>query len=162
MARWVDGLLLALFAYFVAMNLTVERCYCHMTVEACAASGWPLASTTLDFCKSYNPLFLARPEWMRVATCFSAYGFVCGYALCGIAAAFDLWARLRLPIAIFIGAKVYGILFYHYMEFTSASPPPELLPYFGVEGPYLVSIALVVRRLAALPGEASDSIKKRA
>jgi len=141
-------LLLALMCYFISMNLTVERCYCKLTVESCAADGWPLAEATLDFCKQYNPLFLARPEWMRVATCVSAYGFLFGYALIGVTAALDLWSALSLPLALFIGAKLYAIAFYHMMEFTSATPPPVLLPYVAVEGPYLVSIAIVVWRLA--------------
>ena len=53
----------------------------------------------------------------------------------------------------------------HVMEFTSATPPPELLPYFGVEGPYLVSIALVVWRLATATtpsGPAKSVAKKKA
>lgn len=109
-------LLLALMCYFISMNLTVERCYCKLTVESCAADGWPLAEATLDFCKQYNPLFLARPEWMRVATCVSAYGFLFGYALIGVTAALDLWSALSLPLALFIGAKLYAIAFYHMME----------------------------------------------
>ena len=109
--------------------------------------------TALDFCKLYNPLFLARPEWMRVATCVSAYGFVFGYALIALAAAFGLWSPLRLPIAIFVGMKTNAIFYYHLMEFTSATPPPAPVPYFAIEGPYVVSIALVVRRLAQEFGE---------
>ena len=149
--RSVDYLILVLMVYFVTMNLTVERCYCKMTMEACAAADWPLAAATIDFCLQYNPLFLARPEWMRVATCVSAYVFCAGYALIGMAAALDLWLRLRLPLSVFIGAKLNAIAFYHLMEFSSTTPPPALVPYFGVEGPYLVSIALVIWRLACLP-----------
>ena len=144
----IDGLLLLLMVYFITMNLTVERCYCSMSVEACAADGWLLGQETLDFCKQNNPLFLARPEWLRVATCASAYVFILGYALIAIAAACNMWAALSLPIALFIGAKLYGIAFYHYMEFTSAMPPTNLVPYFAAEGPYIVSIVIVIRRLA--------------
>jgi hypothetical protein len=129
-----------------------------MSVEACVAENRLLAQDTLDFTRAYNPLFLARPDWMRMATCLSAYGFACGYALVGVAAAFDLWSALRLPLALFMGAKLYAICFYHIMEFTSATPPPVLLPYFAVEGPYFLSIALVVRRLVAV--EAPVKVRK--
>ena len=31
---------------------------------------------TYEFSSKYNPLFLARPYWLKLATCFSAYGFL--------------------------------------------------------------------------------------
>ena len=130
------------------MNVTVERCYCHHTVHECVAQGSFLAVETLDFVKVYNPLFLARPEWIRVATCISAYGFCPFYLLIAFAAALDQWPRFRWPITIFIGAKLNALLYYHTMEFLSATPPPNIVPYFGVEGPYLVSIALVCWRMS--------------
>ena len=129
------------------MNLPVG-CYCHRTMEECKAQGYWLADMTVDFCTVNNPLFLERPEWMRMATCYSAYGFVFGYVLIGLAAAFDLWAKLRLPLTLFLGAKMYAIAMYHTMEFTSATPPPNPpLVYFSVEGPYIISIGLVLLRL---------------
>ena len=158
--RTFDMLLLALMGYFLLMNMTVERCYCHETVEACAQAGKLLGKETLDFCRLYNPLFIARPEWMRVATCISAYGFCVGYALIAVAASFNLWTSLRLPISLFTGMKLNAIFFYHVMEFTSTTPPPHLLPYFGVEGPYLLSIAMVIYRLSALSPNASSATGK--
>ena len=157
----VDCLLLALMAYFITMNVTVERCYCSMTVEACAVADWPLAAVTLDFCKSYNPLFLLRPEWMRMATCISAYGFLWGYLIIAMAAAFNLWRRLKLPILLFLGMKLNALIYYHVMEFTSATPPPAPGVYFGVEGPYLVSIAIVVAKLVYLADDPSPSPAKK-
>ena len=144
----LDAVLLPLMGYFMLMNLTVERCYCSHTVQECAAQKRFLAQETLDFCLKYNPLFLARPVWMRIATCMSAYFFVFGYLLIAVAAARGQWHSLRLPLSLFLGMKIYALGFYHYMEFTSATPPPDVVPYFGVEGPYLVSIAIVLYRLA--------------
>ena len=103
---------------------------------------------TYDFSVKYNPLFLQRPEWLKLATCFSAYGFLLGYLLIAYAAATGGWRRLRAPIALFLGAKLYALAFYHFMEFTSATPPPHPAAYFAVEGPYLVSIALVLMRVS--------------
>ena len=40
--------------------------------------------------------------------------------------------------------KMNAIFFYHYMEFASSTPPENLIPYFSVEGPYIVSMALII------------------
>lgn len=84
---------------------------------------------------------------MQVATCISAYGFLPFYLLILFATVSDKWSALRLPIGLFIGAKLYAICFYHLMEFTSDQPPPELIPYVSVEGPYLLSILLIILKL---------------
>ena len=37
------------------------------------------------------------------------------------------------PLAfMFAGVKLYALGFYHTMEYTSTTPPPELLPYWTV------------------------------
>jgi hypothetical protein len=84
---------------------------------------------------------------MQMATCISAYGFLPFYIIIAIAAVFDRWAALSTPIVLFIGAKAYAIGFYHLMEFTSATPPPNLVPYFAAELPYIISIGLVLMQL---------------
>jgi hypothetical protein len=145
MPNLIDATLVGLQLYFMLMNLTVERAY----------SGGPLVAgdtrflvaETIAFCQKYNPLFLARPDWLAAATTFSAYGFFPFYAAILRAALANRWHELRLPIAAFVGMKVYALTFYHYMEFSSATPPTQLLPYFAVEGPYLLSLALVSWRL---------------
>ena len=85
---------------------------------------------------------------MQLATCVSAYAFLPFYLLIAFAAASGRWATLRVPINCFIGAKLYAIGFYHLMEFTSELPPPNLVPYVSVEGPYLLSIVLILVQLA--------------
>ena len=63
---------------------------------------------------------------MRMATCISAYGFMPFYLLILVTALCDLWKRTSVPILLFVGAKLNALLFYHIMEFTSATPPPNL------------------------------------
>ncbi|KAJ1624416.1 hypothetical protein T492DRAFT_911776 [Pavlovales sp. CCMP2436] len=75
----LELILAALQLYFMLMNLTVERFYCHTPLLRGDARF--LVPETLAFCEKYNPLFLLRPEWMRVATCVSAYVFSPFYAL---------------------------------------------------------------------------------
>eukprot|EP00965_Chrysotila_dentata_P236368 6201274-Pleurochrysis_carterae.AAC.3 len=129
------------------MNMTVERAYCAAPL-ARGDTGF-LISETIDFCEKANPLFLARPRWMQIATCMSAYGMFPFYALIAIAAITDAWASLRFLLLPFLGAKLNAILFYHLMEFTSDTPPPNLVLYFGVEAPYLLSIGLVFSKLVS-------------
>ena len=131
----------------------------HLRAEAMChvADARFLVPETIAFCSENNPLFLARPEWMVKATCASAYCLLPGYALIVYAAATRSWERMRVPILLFVGAKLYAIAFYHFMEFTSATPPPHPAAYFAVEGPYLFSIALVLMRIGG-----STSKPKRA
>ena len=113
-----DVLIVLLQLYFMLMNLTVERFYC--AGPLLAGDTRFLVPETIAFCTDNNPLFLARPEWMVKATCASAYCFLPGYALIVYAAATRGWERMRVPILLFVGAKLYAIAFYHFMEFTSA------------------------------------------
>lgn len=52
-----------------------------------------------------------------------------------------------MPLLLFVGAKANAIFYYHYMEFTSDIPPENLVPYFSVEGPYILSMILVVLKV---------------
>mmetsp|Transcript_3807 Transcript_3807/g.9276 ORF Transcript_3807/g.9276 Transcript_3807/m.9276 type:complete len:157 (+) Transcript_3807:1198-1668(+) len=150
----LELILAALQLYFMLMNLTVERFYCHTPLLRGDARF--LVPETLAFCEKYNPLFLLRPEWMRVATCVSAYVFSPFYALILLGTLTGSLHRFKSIVLLFIGAKLNAILFYHYMEFTSATPPSDLVPYFAVEGPYLLSIVLVLYKLLATKAPARD------
>ena len=145
MARAIDSVLVVFMCYFVLMNVTVERCYCHAPLTATDKRF--LMPETWDFVNQHNPLFLARPFYMQMATCISAYGFLPFYIIIAIAAVYNRWAALSTPIVLFIGAKAYAIGFYHLMEFTSETPPPNLMPYFAAELPYIISIGLVLMQL---------------
>jgi hypothetical protein len=95
---------------------------------------------------------------MVQATCISAYGLVFGYALTLIAVMTKSWRSLAIPLLLFIGIKLNAIFFYHLMEFTSATPPQNLIPYFSVEGPYILSMALVVMKIVqSLSGPRSET-----
>eukprot|EP00667_Euglena_gracilis_P031709 EG_transcript_46653 len=129
-----SGLLLLLQGYFLLMNITVERYYCHGPFHP--GDDRFLVAQTIAFAERHNPLFLARPDWLVTATCLSAYLMSPGYLLITVAALLDWWDKLRVPLLLFLGYKLNGVLFYHVMEFTSATPPQELLPYLAVELPY--------------------------
>lgn len=40
-----------------------------------------------------------------------------------------------------------AIFFYHFMEFSSDTPPENLVAYFAVEGPYILSMLMVVLKV---------------
>jgi hypothetical protein len=131
------------------MNFAVEMNYCHGPMDP--NDGRFLMKETWDFCSKHNKLFLSRPDWMVHATCASAYLFSFGYVCVLVATVTNAWRRLSLPILLFIGAKIYAILFYHYMELThpTLAPAPEsMLPYLSVELPYLISMVLVISKVA--------------
>ena len=90
-------LIVTLMAYFVLMSLTVERAYCNAPLEP--SSTVPFVPEAVAFCAKANPLFLQRPEWLRLATCFSAYGLCPFYLLIGATALLDAWVRM-LPCLI--------------------------------------------------------------
>ena len=142
----------ALQVIFILMNFTVEREYCDGPLDP--NSSTLFVKDAYDFGVAYNPMFHDRPDWLVKATCVHAYGFWILYSIIFYLAVTDGWARSKflsqVVVPVFLGAKVYAILFYHFMEFTSDTPPPKLVPYFGAEGGYLVSMGLVFYKLVSL------------
>lgn len=148
------GLLLTLQVYFFVMTVTVERNYCHGALSA--EDTRLLMKETWDFCSQHNKLFLSRPDWMRYATCVSSYVFSLGYLTVFFTAFTNSWRRLAVPLLLFVGAKAYAIGFYHLMEFANPTLAPEassLLPYFAVEAPYLLSMGMVIHKVATALGD---------
>lgn len=96
---------------------------------------------------------------MVQATCISAYGLIFGYILTLIAVLTRSWKTLAVPLLIFIGIKLNAIFFYHFMEFTSDTPPENLIPYFSVEGPYILSMVLVIMKI--LHSLSRDQVDKK-
>jgi hypothetical protein len=94
---------------------------------------------TYDFSVKYNPLFLERPKWLKIATCMSAFGFLPFHII--LLASYLFGINSARPAAfMFGGVKLYALFFYHYMEFTSSTPPPNLVAYWLPEGPYLIAL----------------------
>ena len=107
-----------------------------------------LVQDTINFCKENNPLFLERPSWLRTATCVSAFLLPIGYCFVLFASWVDRWSSVYIcvPCLLFVGFKCNAIYFYHLMEFTSHTPPPNLVPYFAAEGPYILSLVMVLTK----------------
>ena len=118
------------------MNFTVERCYCHGPLSA--GDERFLMAETFDFVSQHNKLFLSRPDWMASATCFSAYGLACGYLVILYTTITNSWKKMAVPILLMLGAKIYALLFYHYMEFThTLAPAGSSLPLLERRGAIL-------------------------
>jgi len=127
------------------MNLTIENTYCQVPITA--ETTGILVRESYEFCTANNPLFLERPEWLRQATCIHKNVFWIFYVLILVATIGDKWNDLKFPLSLFLGAKVYAILFYHYMEFNHENPPPNVVMYFVAEGAYLISMGIVAYKL---------------
>jgi hypothetical protein len=153
-------ILCTLQVYFILMSLTVERSYCDRPLVD-GDSGF-LMQQTYDFSVQHNPLFLERPEWLQKATCVHCKVFPFYYTAVFFAALLDLWhiRPLQMIFLLFVGAKLYAVVFYHYMEFTSHVPPQNLVPYFAMEGQYLASISMVLYKIYAAGGDHGGKTEK--
>ena len=144
--RRYDWPLIILYLYFIFSCVAIERLYCFGSGPMDPNDNRFMMPETYDFSRKYNPLFLERPEWMRVATCFSAFGLLPFHVV--LLVSFTFGINSVRPVAfVFAGVKMYALLFYHYMQFHSPTPPPELIPYWLPEGPYLAVLAASLYRM---------------
>lgn len=154
-----DYVVAALQIFFMFTSATIERAYCAGPLREDDTT--PLVRQTIEFCRRYNPLFESRPLWLVDATCLHANYFWILYGTILVTALLNLWSsrQVQMVILVGIGAKLYAVLFYHYMEFTSDMPPPNPVAYFGAEGAYMVSIVLVLYKIITAPSSPVKSTK---
>ena len=97
---------------------------------------------------------MSEPDSSLQATCFSAYGLSIGYLFVLGVTLTGAWRQCNSLVLLFLGMKTYAIFFYHFMEFTADDVklrPSELIPYFAVEGPYLLSMVITFAKCIFLP-----------
>ena len=99
-------LIVLLHTMYVMVSATVENYYCREPLTE-SSTGF-LVHETYTFAAANNHMFLARPEWLRIATCFSAYIFLPGYLLVLYTAVTEQWATYNLPISLLVGMKIYA------------------------------------------------------
>ena len=154
MPSLLNTIIASLQVLFIFSALTIEKEYCLGPLDP--TSNGLLVKQTYDFSIKYNPLFHNRPEWIVSATCIHANYFWIVYSLIFFIAITDGWNKTdnkmytllrQVIVPTLLGCKLNAILFYHYMEFTSDTPPPNLIAYFSAEGSYLISIGLVYYQL---------------
>ncbi len=98
-----------------------------------------------------------------MATCISAHGLSMGYLLIVWTALTDSWTtggRCCFLITLFIGAKIYALLYYHLSEFThpELAPWDSLVGYWAAEGPYLLGIGLTIYKLLIAEGKSKKKV----
>ena len=169
MSRGLDYLVVGLNAFFIFSCVAVERVYCLSPVNPLAepvSSAFMMAETA-DFAKACNPLFLARPAWLRFATCISAFCFAPCYL--AFMVAFSMGNRalhaIRTPALCFLAVKVYALVSYHGLVFFGGEAVPPtgaaMAQYWSAEAPYLLGLSLALRRFLALGAcEGSESKTK--
>lgn len=163
--RGLDYLVVLLNCFFIFSCVAVERVYClaeRNPLEDPVSDAFMMAETA-DFAKACNPLFLARPPWLRFATCVSAFTFAPCY-LC-IALSFAMgtaWLRkIRTAALCFFSVKVYALVLYHGVVFFGgeAPAPPLPLKYWSAEAPYLLGLGLALHRLLTLGADGEVKAK---
>ncbi len=156
--RPYDMILVLLFTYYLWSCVFIERHYCEAPLDANSENS--LLRATFEYSEKYNPLFLQRPEWLRVATCISAYVLSVGYILGGITFLLGL-NEMRVPLLMFVSFKIYAITIYYYMEFFGDLPVPNIPMFLAADGPYLLGIIFMLFRLRSpQPFAVADRPKK--
>ena len=143
-SRPLDIVVLVLYSYFLFSCFFIERHYCAAPLDP-NDSDW-LLRETYEYSEKFNPLFLARPEWLRVATCMSAYMLSVGYIV-GIVAILGALDILRIPLLMFCSFKLNALTLYYWIEFFGSMPVPDLGMFLAPEGPYLIALAIVLFRM---------------
>ena len=141
----VDWLVMLCLLYFIFSCVFIERHYCAAPLKPDHSD--PLLKATYDYAAEWNPLFLARPAWLKVATCFSAYGLLCGYVMLFCGFLFQINAVRTLGL-MFVGFKMNAIAFYFWMELVEHGVP-SLAMFLAAEGAYPLGMALIIFRLRA-------------
>ena len=142
--RPVDILIIILYGYFLFSCIFIERFYCEAPLQE-DDTDW-LLKATYEYSEKYNPLFLSRPEWLRAATCISAYILGSGYII-GVIAFLRGVEILRIPLLMFCSFKFYALILYYYLEFYGSMPVTDVLMFLAPEGPYFVALFLTLFRM---------------
>src|SRR3990167_1709090 len=144
LSRPVDILIVVLYSYFLCSCIFIETRYCAAPLNEDDEDA--LMKATYEYAIQYNPLFLTRPEWLRAATCLSAYGLSVGYVV-GIIAFLGAIDSLRVPLLMFCSFKLNSIFLYYFLEFFGSMPVPDPVMFLAPEFPYVLGLVLVLFRL---------------
>mmetsp|Transcript_12812 Transcript_12812/g.19401 ORF Transcript_12812/g.19401 Transcript_12812/m.19401 type:complete len:173 (+) Transcript_12812:38-556(+) len=148
-SRKIDLLIVILCMYFLWSCIFIERHYCANALKADDTN--PLLKATYEYSEKYNPLFLQRPEWLQISTCISAYFLGAGYILI-VTMLIGGFEQLRGIATLFIGAKLYAIMFYYYFEFFGDLPAPSIPFFLAADGPYGLGLVLCLYRFVLTRG----------
>uniref|UniRef100_A0A7S4M515 EXPERA domain-containing protein n=1 Tax=Vannella robusta TaxID=1487602 RepID=A0A7S4M515_9EUKA len=142
--RPVDVVIILLYSYFLFSCIFIERHYCEKPLEEDDAD-W-LLRATYEYSEKYNPLFLTRPEWLRAATCISAYVLGAGYVI-GVITLLRGIECMRIPLLMFCSFKMYALVLYYYLEFFGSMPAPDVGMFLAPEGVYFLGLFLTLYRM---------------
>jgi hypothetical protein len=126
--RWLAVALLS----FACTSLFVDR-LAALDVDFCAEQR--LWGALCWYGRSLDPLFLANPQWLRVMSGISAFGF--GPMYLGLA--WGIWRGVEAARGPTIGwavAMLYSMAVHLWMEFFGELPPPRPGLLLGIYLPY--------------------------
>lgn len=137
-----DRWLIALCLLFASTSLFVDR-LAALDADFCADAH--LWGSLCWYGQTFDPLFLANPQWLRVMSGISAWVFGPVYLLMawGIRAGNEAVRALALPWSV---AMLYSMAVHVHMELFGPLAPPHPLVLALIYLPYALAPVLVIRR----------------
>jgi hypothetical protein len=140
----LDRVLIAFFALFAFTSIFMEP-YITFGVDLARATD-PLGRAWYFYARSWDPLFLDQPVYMRVMTGIDEWVYGPMYLVLTYA---FLRRRewIRQPALLYCGAIVYSTLVYFLTEFASEGHRADLAMVTAVNIPYAIIPCLLAWRL---------------
>ncbi len=140
----IDRVLIAFFALFAFTSLFMEP-YITFGVDLAKATG-PLARAWYFYARSWDPLFLEQPTYMRVMTGIDEWIYGPTYLVL-IYAFLRRREWIRSPALLYCGAVVYSTLVYFLIEFLTQRHRAVLPMVVAVNIPYTIVPCILAWRV---------------
>ena len=140
----IDRLLIAFFALFAFTSICMEP-YITFGVDLARATS-PLGRAWHFYARTWDPLFLEQPAYMRVMTGIDEWVYGPMYLVL-IYAFLRRREWIRRPALLYCGAIIYSTLVYFLTEFVSEGHRANLPMVVVVNMPYTIIPCLLAWRL---------------
>ncbi|HLK11550.1 MAG TPA: emopamil-binding family protein [Candidatus Binatia bacterium] len=140
----IDRLLVACFGLFAFTSICMEP-YITFGIDLTRATD-PLGRAWYFYARSWDPLFLAPPVYLRVMTGIDEWIFGPMW-LALIHAFLRRRAGIRRPALLFCGAIIYSTLVYFLVEFVSEGHRANLVMVTAVNAPYTLVPCVLAWRM---------------
>ena len=137
-----DRWFIAFFLMFACTSFFVDR-YAALDVDMCGEQ--TMRGALCWYGQTFDPLFLANPQWLRVISGISAWVFGPLYLLL----AWAFWRGVesaRPPALVWAISILYSLVLHLWMEFFGDYPSPRPFMMMLFYWPYvLVPVAVLIR-----------------
>ncbi len=140
----IDRALIVCFGLFAFTSICMEP-YITFGVDLARATG-PLGRAWYFYARSWDPLFLEQPAYMRVMTGIDEWVYGPMYLVL-IYAFVRRRTWIRVPALLFSGAVIYSTLVYFLTEFVSEGHRANLAMVTVVNIPYTIVPCVLAWRM---------------